>query len=60
MIGSFFSILLSLTGLYLLASNGDIITFIACQIAAIAWYIIGYFYHRFDTLSGNIKGGKIK
>lgn len=60
MIGAFFSILLSLSGLYFLASNGDIIPFIACQIAALAWYIIGYFYHKFDVLSGNIKGGKIK
>ena len=46
MIGAFFSILLSSSGLYLLVSNNcDVITFISCQIAAIVWYIIGYFYH---------------
>lgn len=55
MIGAFFSALLAFSGLYLMLSNGDINTFIACQIAAIAWYIIGYFYHRFDMLIGNIK-----
>ncbi len=57
MIGIFISVLLFLAGIYSLAHN-ELVIFIACQGFALAWYITGYFYHKFESQFSLYKGIK--
>lgn len=55
MVGLFFTVLFGLTGIYQLVAFDKLDVFLACESFAMLWYIMGYFYHRFNTLVGNIK-----
>ncbi len=47
MIGIFISILLFMAGVYSLA-HGELIIFLTCQGFALAWYIVGYQFYKFE------------
>jgi len=57
MIGIFLSVLLFLAGMYSLAHN-ELIIFLTCQGCALAWYIAGYFHHKFESQFSLYKGIK--
>ena len=47
MIGIFLSILLFMAGVYSLAHD-ELIIFLNCQGFALAWYIVGYQFYKFE------------